>query len=141
MAHTHALTVEGARLTKRYVSWGRDEHLREWAVLRLVHRHEPDLVPQPLYADLAADPPTVTMSLVPGEPLDGALGTARSLALGAALTRLWRVPHDELAGAWPWSDDLGFARLLTAGPRPDGGITAEAYDAAVSWWSGPDPER
>ncbi|MFD0594123.1 phosphotransferase [Catellatospora coxensis] len=140
MVHTHDVTVDGTRLTKRYVSWDRDEPLREWTALRLVHRHEPDLAPEPLDADLTADPPTVTMSLLPGEPLSGGLGTAQSLALGAALTRLWGIPHDELAEAWPWSDDLGFARRLTEGPRPDNVIAAAAYDAAVSWWDGPDPE-
>ncbi|GAB4053924.1 hypothetical protein GCM10028775_41750 [Catellatospora paridis] len=140
VSHTHELTVEGTRLTKRYVSWERDEHLREWAVLRLAYRHEPDLVPQPLAADLTATPPTVTMSVVPGEPLAGELTPAQADALHAALTALWRVPHEELAAAWPWSDDLRFARMLTGGPRPDGGLTAEAYDAAVAWWDGPDPE-
>ncbi|WP_230687245.1 phosphotransferase [Catellatospora vulcania] len=140
MVHTHELTVEGTRLTKRYVSWDRDEHLREWTALQLAHRHEPGLVPQPLDADLTAKPPTVTMSVVPGEPLSGAFTPAQARALHAALAALWRVPHEELATAWPWSDDLRYARMLTDGPRPDGGLPAEAYDAAVSWWDGPDPE-
>lgn len=37
-------------------------------------------------------------------------------------------------------DDLGFARQLTAGLRPAGDIRAAAYDAALAWWKGPDPE-
>jgi hypothetical protein len=41
---THDL-VDRGWLTKRYVSWLRGEHEREWTVLRRVHAHCPDLVP------------------------------------------------------------------------------------------------
>ncbi|MGI5175270.1 hypothetical protein ACQEVZ_02935 [Dactylosporangium sp. CA-152071] len=45
MSQTHHLHVDGGRLIKRYVSWSRGEHRREWAVLHRVHARRPDLVP------------------------------------------------------------------------------------------------
>ncbi|WP_446218625.1 hypothetical protein [Micromonospora sp. IBHARD004] len=60
-------------------------------------------------------------------------------ALATAISTLWAVPHDALPVACRWTDDLDFARKLTAGPRLAGGITAAAYDAAVAWWHGPEP--
>ncbi len=137
MVHTHEVTVDGAVLTKRYTSWRRGEHRREWTVLRHVHRYAPDLVPRPVAADLDARPPTVTMSVVPGTPLCGALTAEQTDALATAITALWAVPHEGVPA--PWADDLGFARRLTDGPRPGGGVAAAAYDAALTWWDGPDP--
>ncbi|GAA1856346.1 phosphotransferase [Asanoa iriomotensis] len=125
-------------MTKRYTSWQRGEHLREWAALRHIHRHAPDLVPRPLSAKLAARPPTVTMALVPGEPLAGSPTPEQMTAVVAAVRTLWRVPP-VCSGIGPWSDDLEFGRRLTTGPRPAGGIAAEAFDAALAWWNGPDP--
>lgn len=136
--HTHDLTFNGTVLTKRYRSWSRGEHRREWCVLWHVHRYAPDLVPRPLAADLDADPPSVTMTVLPGEPLRGALDTVRLDALAAAVKELWAVPHEGLARG-SWRDELDFARRLTAGPRPTAGPTAAAYDAALAWWDGPDP--
>ena len=139
VAHTHKLTNSGSTLTKRYVSWDRGEHRREWTMLRHIHRHAPDLVPRPVSADLATVPPTVTMSIVPGEPLDGMLTATQVDGLAVAITHLWAVPHDGLPATCRWSDDLDFARRLTTGPRPSDGVTAAAYDAARAWWNGPDP--
>ncbi|WP_433050853.1 hypothetical protein [Dactylosporangium sp. CS-033363] len=85
MAQTHQLQVDGGRLTKRYVSWSRGEHRREWAVLRRVHDRHPDLVPEPLDADLDADPPTIAMSLLPGTPLPGGSDTDPQTAPATAL--------------------------------------------------------
>ncbi len=139
MVHTHELTFTGTVLTKRYRSWSRGEHRREWSVLRHVHRYAPDLVPRPLAADLDADPPTVTMSVLPGEPLRGVPNAAQLDALTAAVKQLWALPHHGPHVIDPWTDDLEFARRLTAGPRPTGELPAAAYDAAVAWWGGPDP--
>jgi hypothetical protein len=135
VAHTHDLTFAGDVLTKRYTSWSRGEHQREWTVLGLTHHHLPDLVPEPLSADLNANPPTIIMSRLPGVPLPGDPALAQLEALAKAIQALWTVP---LVGEW--QDDLPFARRLTAGARPAGGIAAEAYDAAQAWWDGPDPE-
>lgn len=48
---------------------GTGEHEREWAVLSLLNRHVPGLVPVAVNADLSACPPIVVMSEVPGVPL------------------------------------------------------------------------
>ncbi|MBO0882064.1 MAG: phosphotransferase [Mycobacterium sp.] len=139
VVHTHELTFAGTVLTKRYRSWSRDEHRREWSVLQRVHRHAPDLVPRPLAADLDADPPSITMTVVRGEPMQGVPTAIQLDGLAAALKELWAVPHDSLAPVGSWTDDLDFARRLTAGPRPSGRLLAAAYDAALAWWDGPDP--
>lgn len=139
MVQTHDLVRSGSRLTKRYTSWSRGEHRREWMALGQVHRHASGLVPEPISADLDAVPPTVTMTVVAGEPLRGSLTPAQLTGLAVAITTLWAVPHDDPAVIQPWSDDLAFARTLTQGPRPAGGVTARAFDAAHAWWDGNDP--
>jgi hypothetical protein len=133
--HTHELTFAGGLVVKRYRSWGRGEHRREWSVLGQVHRHRPGLAPRPVAADLDADPPGVTMTLVPGAPLPPRPSPAQLDALAVALRTLWTVPSPP--GAAP--DDLGLARRLIDGPRPAAGATARAYDAALEWWRGPEP--
>jgi aminoglycoside phosphotransferase (APT) family kinase protein len=136
--HTHTLVFVGETATKRYTSWDRGEHRREWAALQQIWCHKPGLVPRPLAAALDAQPPYITMSLVRGEPLRGALTPEQTAALTTAITQLWKVPTTPELG--PWADDLAFARNLTNGPRPAAGAAAPAYDAAVTWWDGPDPE-
>lgn len=140
VAHTHELVFAGTSVVKRYTSWGRGEHVREWSVLNRVHEHAPHLAPRPLAADLDAVPPAITMSAVPGTPLPATPATPQTEALTAALTTLWRTPQRGLAGVDPWTGDLAFARALTARPRPAGGVLASAYDAATAWWHGPDPD-
>jgi hypothetical protein len=139
MVHTHELTFTGSLLVKRYASWDRGEHRREWAVLCRVHERFPDLGPRPVSADLDADPPTITMSVVAGTALTGAVSKDQLDGLGVAITTLWQTPLHGFAAIGAWADDLGFARQLTDGPRPAGGAAAQAYDAAVAWWNGPDP--
>jgi len=129
-----------SRLVKRYTSWERGEHLREWSVLQRVHRHAPDLAPRPIAADLESVPPVITMSMVPGTPLTKVVTRSQSEGLVAAITALWTVPYDGIVGVAPRVNDLDFARRMTAGPRPVSGVTATAYDAAMDWWHGPDPE-
>jgi Ser/Thr protein kinase RdoA (MazF antagonist) len=133
--------IFGARtVTKRYAAWDRGEPRREWAALRHIYRHAPDLAPTPVAAGLDDVPPSVTMTIVPGQPLTTELSTAQASALAAAIRDLWTVPVDDAYDVQPWSDDLAFARRLTDGPRPDEPTTAAAYDAAVRWWQGPDPD-
>jgi aminoglycoside phosphotransferase (APT) family kinase protein len=137
VVHTHQLTFDGPLVTKRYTSWQRGEHQREWKVLRHLHEHAPGLAPRPVGAMLNACPPVITMARVPGAPLPNEPSSAQLAAVRDAVTWLWEVPH--LATAGPWSDDLHHARPLTDGPRPAGTIPGEAYDAATRWWQGPDP--
>ncbi|MBO0869807.1 MAG: aminoglycoside phosphotransferase family protein [Micromonosporaceae bacterium] len=140
MAHTHELTFAGARLTKRYTSWHRNEHRREWAALKHIHSHAGDLVPEPIEADLDAVPPAIVMTVVAGEPLGAKPTPDQIRALTVAISTLWNIPHHDSAVIDPWRDDLDFARRLTEGPRPEAGITATAYDAATAWWKSDDPE-
>jgi aminoglycoside phosphotransferase (APT) family kinase protein len=107
-------------------------HGNEWPVLQHVHRHDPDLCPRPVA--LEADPPAVTMTTIPGSPLSGPLTADQIDALLHSIHRLWAIPFDG-----PWRDDLHFARRLVRLPRPSGALTAQAYDAALAWWDGPDP--
>jgi aminoglycoside phosphotransferase (APT) family kinase protein len=141
VVYTHHLTFHGPFVTKRYQTWDRGEHRREWAALRHIHEHAGDLAPRPVEARLDDRPPAITMSRVPGDPLAVPLSAAQMAAVADAVTQLWAVPHPDDASLGRWSDDLRFARRLTAGPRPVAGIRAEAFDAAVHWWTGRDPDQ
>ncbi|MEV6522627.1 phosphotransferase [Longispora sp. NPDC051575] len=134
MSPTHEVLASGGLLTKRYLSWDRDEHRREWAVLSQVHAHTRDLAPVPVSADLDADPPTVTMSLLPGRPLTGALSPAELDGLAAALRTLWSVPCADLPPRRDAPDEFAaaVADRLAAADRP-AGPAGEAYDVARAW--------
>src|SRR4051812_50229094 len=97
-------------LTKRYRSWSRGEHRREWSVLQHVHRYAPDLVAGPLTADLDADPPIVTMTVVPGQPLHGVPTATQLDALAAAIGELWRGAHDGAPAGGPRAGGPDFPR-------------------------------
>ncbi len=137
MAQTHDLAVSGASLVKRYTSWDRGEHRREWAVLNHLQAHMPGLVPVPLHADLDAEPPSIRMSVLPGEPLRGELTRAQLDALDVALRALWSVPVGGLpprrfcpAEAWQ------LTRTRFAVSRRPGGIAGVAFDAAGEFLRG-----
>jgi Phosphotransferase enzyme family len=68
---THGVEILADRVVKRFRSCTGGEHDREWRALTLLDRYAPDLAPAPLGAYLAADPPVVIMSRLPGEPLRG----------------------------------------------------------------------
>lgn len=90
---THDLELGPSLVVKRFRSYARGEHLREWRGLRLLARFAPGLAPRPVAADLDGDPPWVSMSRVPGVPSVGRLP-----AVAAALERLHTaVPVDEAA--------------------------------------------
>lgn len=96
MVATHELVVTGGTVMKRFTSWARGEHAREWVVLSLLNRHVSGLVPVPVSADLSARPPTVVMSKVQGAPLSGTVTPAQFDALEVALRQLWSVPVGDL---------------------------------------------
>ncbi len=76
------------RMVKRFRSWDRDEHQREWRALNVLAEFAPGLAPVPLDADLDADPPSVTMTRL-CEPLAEERITAAHLdALAGTLDRL-----------------------------------------------------
>jgi len=90
---THSVEISGATLTKHYTSWSRDEPTREWTALALLSRTTPGLTPIPL-ALSTGDAPWITMTLVPGHPLQPPL--TRTTAVGDALETLWSAPYDGL---------------------------------------------
>jgi hypothetical protein len=87
-------------VVKRFRSWERREPVREWTALVLLAEFAPGLAPAPVRADLAADPPVVEMSRLPGVQLGGSpLTAAQADALVLALGRLRNaVPGTRLAG-------------------------------------------
>ena len=87
---THQVSVDPARrvVVKRFVQAHRGEADREWRALTLLADHAPGLAPEPILADLAANPPVIEMSLLPGEPLGGRPDSARLSAPG------WRTAGD-----------------------------------------------
>src|SRR5687768_13573890 len=89
---THDLEVGDGVVVKRFRSWARGEPAREWLILRLLGLHAPGLGPAPIRADLDGDPPSVTMSLVPGVALTATPTPPQLGALASALCRLWTVP-------------------------------------------------
>jgi hypothetical protein len=89
---THSVELAPGRVVKRFTSWDRGEHEREWLLLTALHRRAPGLGPRPLSADLTANPPSVTMSRVAGVPLGRALDEVQLDGLAVALARLWSLP-------------------------------------------------
>jgi aminoglycoside phosphotransferase (APT) family kinase protein len=139
MLHTHGVVIGPDRVTKTYSSWDRAEHRREWAALRHLHRHAPDLAPGPISANLDAAPPTLVMTRVPGIALSGHPSPDQVRALIVAVRTLWAVPATTEAVVEPWYADLPYARRFTDSARPADPLVAAAYDAAHAWWHGPDP--
>ncbi|TDU89613.1 Ser/Thr protein kinase RdoA (MazF antagonist) [Kribbella voronezhensis] len=128
MTQTHGVSIDGDVVTKVYVSTDRDEHLREWAALRAISARAPDLVPTPLELDAR---PAVSMSLVPGRPLDGALGQAELDALEKALRTLWSLPTDGVLGN-PLPGFIARVREA-AGSFTATGLIEDARLAGVEW--------
>lgn len=139
---THGLEMADSQVVKRFRSWDRGEHQREWQALNVLAEFAPGLAPVPLSADLDADPPTVTMTRLPGEPLAAKPVTGLHLdALAATLDYLHTcVPADALARLRPhaWLAEGAVPRLRsrTAGMRdsPDGEPVVRAAFAAAARW-------
>ncbi|MEV6410501.1 phosphotransferase [Kribbella sp. NPDC051718] len=135
--HTHRIDVSGEVVTKTYVDWGRDEHLREWAALQVVHAAKPHLVPAPIRLVMPSSPmlqPSVAMSRLPGQPLGGPLTAEQLSGLQVALGELWSIPP---TGVEP----IDFAAFIDRTRREiaswnASGIVAEAQLAAVDWMAG-----
>lgn len=139
---THVLEMAGGHVIKRFRSWDRGEHQREWHALNVLPEFAPDLAPVPLGANLDADPPTIVMTRLPGEPLAGQPITGRHLdALAATLTYLHTcVPSDALGHVrlHPWLVEGAASQLRTraAGIRrhPDSQpMVLAALSASAQW--------
>jgi Ser/Thr protein kinase RdoA (MazF antagonist) len=148
---THDIDVGEHEVVKRFRSWERGEHQREWQALMLLASCAPDLAPAPLGCDLDSVPPHIRMSRVPGRPLAGQTITPRHLdAVTAAISRLHAaVPADTLGAMrpQPWLAVGAINRMkshLAAARRPDDAepVVRAAFDAALRWLNhvaDPDP--
>ena len=138
---THVVEIDGDQVIKRFRSWDRGEHLREWQALTLLACYTPGLAPAPLSADLASVPPCVRMARVAGRPLDGLTVTPLHLdAVAAAIGRLHTaVPRDVVAELppqpWLGAGAVRQLRLIVAGRRAPGGdaLARSAFDAGMRW--------
>ena len=140
---THEVSVDPDReiVAKRFVQAERGEAAREWRALTLLAEHAPGLAPEPISADLDADPPVIEMSLLPGEPLGGApLTPDQESALVRAMGQLWqsvpvsRVP--ELPGESGTEAGLvsAVAELaVQVGDRGDDPVIRRATADGLSW--------
>ncbi|MDJ0386330.1 aminoglycoside phosphotransferase family protein [Streptomyces sp. G-G2] len=136
---THDVEFNGDRVVKTFRTWERGEHLREWRGLTLLRRFAPGLGPDPISAELDAQPPRIVMSRVPGEPLGTRRATPEQVdALVTALERMHRcVPDSVLATADPQDTPADVAELLkkmlASRARPTHAaapVVRRAFDAA-----------
>lgn len=132
---THHLRRDRDLITKTYRSWSRQEHRREWDTLRRVAVHQPGLAPTPVRATLDEEPPSVTMTVLPGRPITGRWTDVRVRLLSEAMRRLWSVPCAGMA-AIDMHDPTYWRDLAARSPRPSTGVEQQAYDLAVSWIGG-----
>jgi hypothetical protein len=139
---THGVAFQAETVVKRFRSWTRDEPRREWQALTLLARYAPGLAPEPIRADLTADPPEVVMSRLPGEPL----GTrpapdAQINAVAAALTRLHHaIPPPVLDAVGPAGHGgaqsvIDHMRGLAAGCGAESldPLPRQAYNRVLTW--------
>lgn len=136
---THLLRRDGNLITKTYREWTRDQHTREWDALNRLARDAAGLAPAPVSALLDARPPSITMTVMPGQPIIGPWTDHQIHLLAAALRRLWAVPSDGLA-AIDMHDPAYWRRRAAKALRPPAGIEQDAYDLAVHWINGPGPD-
>lgn len=140
---THEVLIDRVTglVVKRFRSADRGEPVREWAALSLLARFASGLAPAPVSADLDADVPVVTMSLLPGTELGAAPVTpTRTSALAAALEQLWRsVPSigSEFATTFA-PNPIAFThqvRQMVAARPPLGedDVVARAHATATAW--------
>jgi len=140
---THQVSVDQEQqvVVKRYLDSHHGEPAREWRALQLLAEHAPRLAPEPISADLAADPPFIVMSLLPGEPLgSGSLTPPQERALAIALGQLWQAVPVRLVT--PLEGELArsheFVRLVRdwaatpADPGPDP-VVRKALVSGTTW--------
>ncbi|MEU8347322.1 hypothetical protein AB0C74_36960 [Spirillospora sp. NPDC048832] len=85
---THFVVIGTAAVVKQ----------RQWTALRLIAEHAPGTAPAPVSADLAADPPTVVMSRLPGVPLSEPVGVEQAAAVARTVVQVQKaVPRAILA--------------------------------------------
>jgi aminoglycoside phosphotransferase (APT) family kinase protein len=136
----HDVRFEGDVVRKRYRRTDRGEPEREWAALVLLDEHAPGLAPRPLHRQ--SDPPTVVMSRLPGEPLDGVLTSELTAAMVEAYRTLFAVPVESGTPLRHWHPDAFLRNNVEWLERehartdlPDG--VRDALEAARAWHAEP----
>ena len=130
-------------VVKSFFQAHRGEPEREWRALTLLAEHAPGLAPEPIRADLGAEPPVIEMSLLPGEPLGGRpLTVEQESALVRALGQLWQsVPVSRVV---PVPGEAGNEAQLVSAVRQlaveaqdlgDDPVVRAAYSAGLTWLS------
>jgi aminoglycoside phosphotransferase (APT) family kinase protein len=142
---THQVSVdrEGQVVVKRYVDSHRGEAAREWRALQLLAAHAPRLAPAPISAELDASPPSIVMSLLPGEPLGGRPLTApQEGAIAVAVGQLWQAVPVELVTPVPGETDTRAEMvqvvnhwLASVDPGPDAAVR-DVLASAAAWLTG-----
>ncbi|MDX6280170.1 MAG: hypothetical protein QOH03_1241 [Kribbellaceae bacterium] len=134
-SHTHRIDVSGEVVTKTFVGWERDEHLREWTALQVISAAKPQLVPVPIRFVRSGSQPSVSMSRLPGRPMSGPLTSEQLQGLRSALGELWSIPP---TGVEPidLAAFVGRVRREISSWKASG-IVGEAQRAAVEWLAGP----
>jgi hypothetical protein len=140
---TQQVSVDQARrvVVKRFVRAHRGEAAREWRALTLLADHAPGLAPEPILADLAASPPVIEMSLLPGDPLGGRPLTAeQESALVRALGQLWQsVPVSRVVAlpgeAGNEAQIVSLVRQLAVQAHDigDDPVVRAAHSAGLNW--------
>ncbi|TDD23127.1 aminoglycoside phosphotransferase family protein [Nonomuraea diastatica] len=147
---THDLDLRDDVVVKRYRSWERQEPLREWEALTVLAVHAPGLAPAPVLAALDAEPPSVTMTRLPGIPLRGDRTTDDQVgALADALGRLREalpaaVVSSMRPAVWTPATAVAKARTWAAGQQPGsaaGPVVRKAHAQGTAWLAGPDPDE
>jgi len=144
---THQVSIDTGRriVTKRFVHADRDGPAREWRALVLLAEHAPGLAPEPILADLAANPAVIEMSLLEGKPLgDGPLTPDQESAMVRAVGQLWQavpvsrvtlLPDESVNATETWlvqqAKDLA-ARDLDFGDDP---VVQAARVGGLDWLS------
>ncbi|WP_304454658.1 aminoglycoside phosphotransferase family protein [Nocardiopsis sp. YSL2] len=146
--HTHHIDIRENTVVKRYIDWSRGEPYREWAALKVLDFHVPDLAPHPIHADLDATPPAITMSRLPGRVLRGEPTTSAQIeATAHALDRLHRIPTRAVTELDPasWGPEAAVAkvrRLIHARPDPGSDpLARQAHQEGTTWMATTDPDH
>lgn len=116
--------------------------------MTILAEHAPGLAPAPLEAALDTDPPTISMSRLPGRVLRGERVNDEHLtAMAATLHHLHQIPTQvvEAVKPAPWGPAVAMDKVRTlADKQPDLGdstLAQQAYREAVAWLASTEPDQ
>jgi aminoglycoside phosphotransferase (APT) family kinase protein len=140
MVSTHDVTVSDSVVVKRFRSPRPGEPEREWRTLQILAEHAPGFAPEPI--SFSAEPPTITMSRLPGRELGGSLSAPELSALRVAIERLHSVPANAIPAEWADDPAVYVDHGRSAFPATVDNVddvVAAAFRAGHSWFSSRDP--